>query len=351
MGKNEVDRREMDKKKIDKKETDKKDTDKKETGKKQKKRILITGAGSYIGQSVEAWLGQYPGQYQVDTLDMEDENWKKARFELYDAVFHVAGIAHSDTGRISEEKRRQYYQVNTKLTLETARRAKAAGVRQFLFMSSMIVYEGAVSKSCRQVCGRGQTGKAVRGISKATKPKAANCYGDSKLQAEKGLQKLAGKEFKVVILRPPMIYGKGCKGNYPRLAKLAAKSPVFPQTKNRRSMLYIDNLCELVRLLIDREEMGIVCPQNKEYVDTSELVRLIAEAKGHKIWLVPFTGGILKLVSMFPWKIGALFTKIAGDFYYEQELSEYEGGEYRVCTWKESVYVCEQSCFHIENGT
>ena len=103
------------------------------------KKILITGADSYIGTSFERYIQKnYPNEYTVDTIDMTDERWCDTDFSCYDSVFHVAGIAHSDTGKISEEKAKLYYAVNTELTVETAKKAKADGAKQFIFMSSII---------------------------------------------------------------------------------------------------------------------------------------------------------------------------------------------------------------------
>ena len=104
------------------------------------KKILITGAGSYIGTAFQRYLAQWPERYAVDTVDMIGDAWRQTDFSGYDAVFHVAGIAHSDNGKISAEKEKLYYAVNTDLTVETAQKAKAAGVGQFIFMSSAIVY-------------------------------------------------------------------------------------------------------------------------------------------------------------------------------------------------------------------
>ena len=161
------------------------------------KKVLITGANSYIGESVEKWLNNSDDEYEVDTLDMLDPNWKEYDFSKYDTVFHVAGIAHADVGNISDEVKQRYYKVNTDLTLEVANKAKEAEVKQFIFMSSMIVYSGCETTH----------------ITKDTKPKAENFYGDSKLQAELKLQEINSESFKVVVVRPPMIYGKGSKGN------------------------------------------------------------------------------------------------------------------------------------------
>mgnify|MGYP000513776978 CR=1 FL=1 len=286
------------------------------------KKILITGAGSYIGTSLEHWLAQYPSEYKVDTLDMQKDTWRAYDFSAYDVVFHVAGIAHADVGHATEEQKQLYYAVNTELAVETAQKAMAAGVKQFLFMSSMIVYGGCKEKI----------------IAAATKPQPANFYGDSKWQADQRIRELSRNNptFKTVILRPPMIYGKGSKGNYPQLAKMAGKLPIFPKVNNKRSMLYIDNLCECIRLLIDQEVEGVFFPQNEEYTNTSEMVRMIAEVKGHKIILLPGFGWAIKLLQKFPGEIGNLATKAFGDSAYEMSMSEC-GRNYRVCSLEESI--------------
>ena len=274
---------------------------------------MITGANSYIGESVEKWLNNSDNEYEVDTLDMLDPNWKEFDFSKYDTVFHVAGIAHTDVGNVSEEVKQKYYQVNTDLTLEVANIAKNAKVRQFIFMSSMIVYSG---------CG-------TTHITKDTKPKAENFYGDSKLQADLKLQEMNDDSFKVVVVRPPMIYGKGSKGNYPQLVKLATKLPVFPIVNNKRSMLHIDNLCEFIKLMIDNEESGVFFPQNSKYTNTSDMVQMIASVKGHRIIMLPGTSLSIKLLENVPGKIGGLAKKAFGDSYYDMSLSEYKD-EYRV---------------------
>lgn len=288
------------------------------------KKILITGANSYIGMSFEKYMAQWPEKYQVDTVDMIDGTWRQKDFSCYDCIYHVAGIAHSDSGKISPEKAKLYYAVNTDLTVETAKKAKAEDVKQFIFMSSAIVYGESAPIGKTKV------------ITKDTPVSPANSYGDSKVQAENGIQPLNDDSFKVVILRPPMIYGPGSKGNYPVLSKLARKLPVFPKVDNQRSMLYIDNLMEFVRLMVENEEQGIFWPQNAEYSNTTELVKLIAQAHGKKILIVPGVAWALKGMS----HVTGLVNKAFGSLSYDAEMSKYTQ-DYRLTTLKESIEATE----------
>ncbi|MBR1676812.1 MAG: NAD-dependent epimerase/dehydratase family protein [Clostridia bacterium] len=285
------------------------------------KKILITGANSYIGTSFEKYIKEnFPEDYIVETIDMIDGSWRMKNFSGYDVVYHVAGIAHSDSGKISAEKEKLYRSVNTDLTIETAKKAKADGVKQFIFMSSAIVYGDSAPIGKKKI------------ITKDTVPTPANCYGDSKLQAENGILPLSDENFKVCVLRPPMIYGKGSKGNYPTLAKMALKLPFFPYVKNERSMLYIGNLVEFVRLMIDNEENGIFFPQNAEYSNTSELVKIIAAAHGKNIRLIKGFGWVLKILSIFT----GIVNKAFGNLTYDQQLSEYKW-DYRLFSFDESI--------------
>lgn len=281
------------------------------------KRILITGANSYIGTSFEKWMDRYDG-YELDTVDMIDGKWKTADFSKYDTVFHVAGLAHADP---KPEMRDLYYKVNTDLAVETAEYAKAHGVKQFIFMSSIIVY-----------------GSNNTYIDEKTVPTPRNFYGDSKLQADIRLHKLQSESFNVVSIRPPMIYGKGSKGNYPRLSRLAKKVPAFPSLKNERSMLHIDNLCEFIRLMIDNNEYGIFYPQNREYVSTAELVRTIAEMDGRKICMIGLFNPLLKMMSN---KI-TTFNKLFGNLVYDQSISDYSNWAYCVSDFEESIRKTEE---------
>ena len=284
------------------------------------KRILITGANSYIGTSFENWLAKWPEKYSVDTVDVKEESWKQKDFSQYDVVFHVAGIAHVSA---DPKMKDLYYRVNRDLTIEVAEQAREKGVRQFIFMSSIIVY--GESTSSRQV------------ITRDTVPKPSNFYGDSKLQAEEGIRSLEANDFKVVVLRPPMIYGKGSKGNYTKLSRVAQVSPVFPDIDNQRSMLHIDNLCEFVKLVIDNNECGLFFPQNPEYVRTSEMVGLIAEVHGRKIWLTRLFNPALRLLSN---RVG-LINKVFGNLSYSKELSHY-AGSYQIRSLRDSIECSEK---------
>ena len=290
------------------------------------RKILITGANSYIGTSFEKYITEnFSGSYVVDTVDMIDQGWRQKDFSEYDSVFHVAGIAHSDSGKISEEKKALYYKINTDLTVETAAKAKSDGVKQFIFMSSAIVYGDSAPIGKTKI------------ITKETPVSPANCYGDSKVQAEKGILNLDDENFKVVILRPPMIYGKGSKGNYPLLAKIAQKTPFFPYVKNERSMLYISNLCEFVRLMVENNEQGIFWPQNAEYTNTSELVRMIAAAHRKKLKLVRGFGWALKIAGI----LTGLVNKAFGNLSYDMTISNYPDN-YRICSLPQSISEAEK---------
>lgn len=289
------------------------------------KKILITGAGSYVGESVKKYMLVH-GDYLIDAVDTMGDNWKKADYSQYDVVYHVAGIAHVNADPKMEAL---YYKVNRDLTIEVAKYAKAAGVKQFIFMSSQIVFHESQSLKSEI-------------ITKDTKENPNGFYGDSKLQAEMGLWGLNGNDnhnhMKICILRPCMIYGPNAKGNFPRLAKLACKTPFFPCWHNRRSMLYIDNLAEFVRQAVDRELEGTFYPQNRELSDTVEIIRFFAKEAGHKIW-------ITKLFNPFVW-LGSFvlqpINKMFATYYYDPEMSKMEF-DYQLVSFEDSLKLVAES--------
>ena len=284
------------------------------------KRIFITGAQGYIGSALAQYLRRWPEEYWVDFLSLREEAWRQADFGGYDAIVHAAAIVHQPKSKDDPSQAELYDRVNHQLTRELAQKAKNEGVSQFLFLSSESVY-GL----------HAPVGKTLT-ITADTPLNPTDNYGISKLQAEKALTALRDDHFRVVILRPPMIYGKDCKGNYRTLARLAEKLPVFPNIANQRSMLYIDNLCEFLRLLIQDEADGIFCPQNTEYVSTSRMVREIAKAHGKHIRLVGGCAWALNLLS----HVTPLAGKAFGSLCYDKSLSDYPQN-YNIVGFEQSI--------------
>ena len=279
-------------------------------------KVLITGAGSYVGESVRRYILSTSSDFEFDAVDTMNDAWKEADFSKYDVVYHVAGIAHVNADPKMEAL---YYKVNRDLTVEVARAAKAAGVKQFIFMSSQIVFHESQSLKTEV-------------LTADTKENPKGFYGDSKLQAEKGLHELECDAFKVCILRPPMIYGPNSKGNFPRLVKLAQKTPLFPAWHNKRSMLYIDNLAEFVKQAILRELSGTFYPQNRELADTVEIIRYFAKANGHKVWITRFLNPFVWLGSFILQPINKMFAT----YYYDPEMSKVDF-DYQLVSFEESL--------------
>ena len=294
------------------------------------KRILITGANSYIGTSFEKWVGQWPEEYQVNTVETRNGQWNELDFSIYDVVLHVAGVAH-----IKETKDNQhlYYLVNRDLAIDVANKASEEGVKQFVLLSSMSVYG---------------LEKGVIDITTPLTPK--NGYGHSKMEAEIAIEKMNSDDFTVTILRPPMIYGKGCKGNYQTLSKFAKKTPVFPTVNSRRSMIYIDNLSEYIRYLIDHKLNGLYCPQNNEYTNIQDLVKAVANNTNNKI---KFIGILNPFVYLLSNRLNnSIFSKVFGDLIYDKDsfsLSGFnENAEYAKIPFEETIRLTEEQVLNYE---
>ena len=290
------------------------------------KRILITGTHGYIGSALAQYLRRWPEEYSVDFLSLREEAWRQANFCGYEAIVHAAAIVHQPKSKDDPSQAELYDRVNHQLTRELAQKAKNEGVSQFLFLSSESVY------GLHAPVGQTLT------ITANTPLHPTDNYGISKLKAEKALTALRDDHFRVAILRPPMIYGRDCKGNYRTLARLAEKLPVFPNIANQRSMLYIDNLCEFLRLLIQDEADGIFCPQNTEYVSTSRMVREIAKAHGKHIHLVGGCAWALNLLS----HVTPLAGKAFGSLCYDKSLSDYPQN-YNIVGFERSIAETEGS--------
>lgn len=260
------------------------------------KKILITGANSYVGTNVEKWLLNEPDKYHVETLDMKDPNWKEFDFSKFDVVFHVAGIAH-----IKETKKNKYLydKVNRDLVFDVAYKSKREGVEHFIFMSSMSVFGLDEGK-----------------ISLQTVPIPKSMYGISKFEGEEKIKQLSSNDFKVCIVRPPMIYGLNAPGNYSTLERYSKYLLFFPNTNNMRSMIYINNLSMIIQNIIDESKFGIFYPDNKDYVNTYNLIEIIRKSKGKPTINIK----LLKPLIYVFMKLSNKINKIFGSLYYDQEM-------------------------------
>lgn len=271
-------------------------------GNKIVKKLLITGKDSYIGTHVKQWLEKEQDNYEVDELDVKDTNWRNVKFQGYDTILHVAGIAHVSSDPNLEDL---YYKVNRDLAIEVAKKAKQDGVKQLIFMSSMIIY------------GKDEPIGNEKVINADTQPSATDFYGKSKLEADKEIRKLSCNDFKTAIIRTPMVYGPNCKGNFPKLKRLAKLVPLFPDIENKRSMIYIDNLCQFIKNLIDKQENGIFYPQNREYISTKQIINIMAKTMNKKMHFIKLFNPIIKLLSR---KVGTI-NKVFGNKVYSKKIS------------------------------
>lgn len=275
------------------------------------KKILVTGASSYIGRSFIDYLRQWPEEYAITTLSLRGEAWRSFDFSPYDVVYHLVGVAHR---KETKENAWEYYSINRDLAVETAQMAKAAGVKQFLFLSTSSIY-----------------GMESGVITKDTVPHPKTNYGKAKLQAEQVLLAMGCDSFRVAILRPMLVYGKDCRGNFQKVLKLVRKSPVFPRIHNRRSLIYIDNLSAFVKLAIDRQLDGIYFPRDRENVDTFAIAQGTARAMGKGLYMSWLLGAALWLGR--DWF--AMTRKAFGDLTYE-DTEEFDY-EYCVVPFDEAI--------------
>ncbi len=285
-------------------------------------KILITGKNSYIGNSIERYIHDRRNDFLIEQLDMKGDKWKEYDFSPFDVIIHVAGLAHR---KITKNKEDLYFKVNRDMAVKVAKKAIADGVKHFVFMSTMSVY------SDKSEC-----------ITKNTLVSPDNVYGLSKLQAEEKINKLSNStDFIVSIIRPPMVYGKGCKGNYNSLRKIAVTFPVFPKVDNKRSMIYIDNLSEFIYQLICNKTSGVYYPQNKELINTSKWAELIAKENGKSIYLSRFLGWCVKIGKYIP-GVRMYCIKAFNDSYYEPSMSIYKNMDYQLVSFKESIRLSEE---------
>lgn len=256
------------------------------------KKVLIIGANSYIAKAL---IAQSKEDILYDKVSASNGEWEQKSFKGYDAIIMLAAIVHQKEQRFMQKL---YHEVNYELPIKVAKKAKQSGVRYYMFVSTASVY-----------------GSNVTRISKDTQPNPDTLYGKSKLEAEKELVKLQEENrFIVGIIRPPMVYGEGCKGNYRKLEHLAKYTPIFPSIHNKRSMIEVVTLCKYMRDMIIEENTDIVLPQDEFYTDTALLVKQIRMNMGKRTILVPGTEWIIRLMMMR----SKVLSKMFGDWWYER---------------------------------
>ncbi len=275
--------------------------------------LLLTGASGFIGSNVRA---QMPDSIRVTSLSVRNDDWRNADFSRFDAVLHAAGIAHVLDGSMMGEA---YHEVNCVRTLEIAEKAKKAGVGLFVFLSSIIVFGAPTPAGVHAP------------ITPQTAPNPENAYGKSKLDAENGLRAMEADSFRVAILRLPMVYGRGCKGNYTRLASLARKCPLFPAFDNRRSMLYIENLTSLIAKIVFDCPSGTYHPRDGVSRSTGEIARAICAAHGKKCVQTRLLAPAVRLMGK-----GGIVRRAFGDQEYASDMPDYPAN-YRAFDFESAI--------------
>lgn len=261
------------------------------------KSIVITGEGSYIGTMLQDYLLRQHGLYDVRIIPTVAADPDTFNFRGSDAVVNVAAIVHR---KETPDTAALYSSVNRDLAVRIAKKAKADNVPLFIQFSTMSVY-----------------GKQTGVITKDTPPHPVTAYGRSKLEAERGIAPLADDRFKVSVLRPPMVYGPGAKGNYHTLEKLTRFLVFCPTIQNRRSLVSIDRLCEAIRERIDNPRSGIFFPQDPTPVSTASLIKEIASRSGKNLWDTSVFNPLIRLLA----KATPAGRKAFGDLLYE-DLNE-----------------------------
>lgn len=259
------------------------------------KRVLIIGKNSYIGSNFKKLSHDRHPDWKVTAAGASDGAWEKTSLEGYDCILFTAALVHQKEKKIGYAS---YYQVNCELPVRAAKKAKEAGIGQFIFLSSMAVF-----------------GSQAERITMDTKPAPDSFYGKSKYEAENQLRQLQDEKFQVTIVRPPMVYGEGCPGNYGKLKRLARYLFLFPDTKNQRSMIEIGRLSEELLRLAEKNAAGIFHVQDKKLVNPARMIKQIRAESGKKIWLFSWLNWILIPISK---RVG-VFRKVFGNLWYDNE--------------------------------
>ncbi len=280
-------------------------------------KILITGKHSYIGSSVKAWLNEKEPSFLVDEVSLRNIDIDKLTFNQYDAIIHVVGIAH-----ISSKKKLipEYFKINRDLAIKVAKKAKSEGVKEFIYTSSIAIY------------GNDNPIFDFRPID-IKNPKPKNAYAQSKFEADLTIQGIADDNFKVSILRIPMVYGKNAKGKLNKLIKISKFFPIFPNIFNQRSVIHINNLSELIRLILVKKLNGVFLPQDKTYFSTNNFIKYFRASLNKKTLFITFFPFFLRFMAILIPEIN----KVYGNKFYESKLSTIKAINYQIYDFKDFI--------------
>lgn len=278
-------------------------------------RIVIIGKKSFLGINFYNWIITNKINYDINLVGSRNSEWKLHDYSKVDVVIHVAAIVHSK--KINEIV---YEEINYELVKDVSNFVKNKGVKHFIFISTLAVF-----------------GVDSGYIDENTLEFPKSIYAKTKLKAENYLKSIESGNFKISIIRSPMIYGKGSKGNYKKLSNISKFLFIFPQSYNSRSIIYVKNLCKFIQIIIDQQLMGVFYPQNYDYVNTTQLVESIRSLKGqytHKS----------RILGKINYNIFSITRKIFGNFQVSKML--YGGPmnfpyDYQVKSFKESIIETE----------
>lgn len=269
--------------------------------------VLIVGKTSFVGQGIAHWFAQKEPQPHVDFISVRDDGWKSMDLSGYDAVIFTAALVHRPD--VTEEA--EYDRLNAQLPYEFAQYAKAQGVAQFLFFSSISVFPSL----------RSLPGGCV--LTPRTPLQPDTVYGRSKLRGEQLTQSLADEHFHVSIVRPTYVYGKNCRGVHIAVQhKLSRLLPILPKAFNKvkMGMVYIDNLSELCWLIVHSHRSGVYHAQDAQCLSTWEALKAMAPKK----WSLPCTWLFLPLCRWSP------VQRLFGGACYHDEMARCPLGEYQL---------------------
>lgn len=252
--------------------------------------VAVTGANGFVGQRFMKYKTE---RYRLIPVSLRDVKPESINLKDADVVVHLAGKAHD----MSLQDEQVYMNINYELTKALANHALRSGVKHFIYVSSVKVY--------------GEGGDEALNENSDCHPE--DPYGKSKLKAEQYLQSIQNDSFVVSIVRPPVVYGPGVKGNIIRLLAAVDKGSMLPlgNTRNRRTMVFLDNLIELIHRIIDNRAAGIFVAGDRQPLSTDGLIRIIGDKLGKKTKLISVPGFMRKLMSMV--KPG-LYKRLFGSF-------------------------------------